>query len=455
MSSVSSSATGSPGTSASLFVEDLSRLLPELERQSGPLQSSRRPPRSTTDAPAPAQNGTHDKLAAVRVRHERGRPSRAGRPSRPRQSGKSRDRPGSTPNSARPDPAGDGRAGRRSASRPSDRQGTTAPGSSSRSRFRIVHRDPRVEPSGKPQTTAANFASNASQGGPTNMNDHEEPSSEPTMPLERVPLGTGAPPDHDAVGTTPPAKPRADESKRLLADRTTGWVTAGVLACAVVGLSVALATTSSSPTAAFRNGVTAPGRRSAVAPTPGRSYSGGGPFAGRFGPGAGGVSGTVDSVSASKFTMTTSTGRSSPWTSSPPRPIARGRARPLPSAVTHGAHVIVVGSTSGPTIKATQVVVLPAGGGYFGFPGRRGRCDLEDPTPGRARHPRSRQVTGGAGPSRRPAAEHPSQTGRSVTRDASRGNARRHPDRTVLVGCRRHVPRKLHPIQPARKLKRT
>jgi len=200
------------------------------------------------------------------------------------------------------------------------------------------------------------------------MNDHEEPSSEPTMPLERVPQGAGAPPDHDPVVATPPVGPRADRSKRLLANRTTGWVAAGVLACAVVGLSVALATTSSSPTAPFRNGVTAPGRFGGV-PTPGRSYFGGGPFAGRFGPGAGAVSGTVDSVSALRFTMTTNTGRKLTVDEQSSTTYRTRTGSASASAVTHGARVVVVGSTSGSTLKAKQVVVLPAGGGYIGFPG--------------------------------------------------------------------------------------
>jgi hypothetical protein len=79
---------------ASLFVEDVSRLLPEPKRQSGPLQGPRRPPRSTTDAPAPAQDGTHDKpqqftsATGESDRHGRGRPSRQ------RQFGNSRGPPG-------------------------------------------------------------------------------------------------------------------------------------------------------------------------------------------------------------------------------------------------------------------------------------------------------------------------------------------------------------------------
>jgi hypothetical protein len=37
--------------------------------------------------------------------------------------------------------------------------------------------------------------------------------------------------------------------------------------------------------------------------------------------------------------------------------------------VTTGARVLVLGSTNGSTITATQVIVLPTGGGTFGFPG--------------------------------------------------------------------------------------
>jgi hypothetical protein len=200
------------------------------------------------------------------------------------------------------------------------------------------------------------------------MSDHEERSSELNMPLEGAPRGAGAPPDHDAVGATLPGGPHADRSKRLLTNRTTGWVVAGVLACAVVGLSVALATTSSSPTTAFRVGVTAPGRFGGV-PTPGRSYYGGGPFAGRFGPGAGAVTGTVDSVSASQFTMTTSTGRKLTVDERSSTIYRSGTGSASASAVTHGDHVIVIGSTSGSTIKATQIVVFSAAGDYFGFTG--------------------------------------------------------------------------------------
>ena len=84
------------------------------------------------------------------------------------------------------------------------------------------------------------------------MNEHGQPSPEPTMPLEQIPQGAGPQPGSKVVEPTPPNGSGTRRSERLLANRATGWVVAGVLAGAVVGLSVALVTTSSSPTAPFR-----------------------------------------------------------------------------------------------------------------------------------------------------------------------------------------------------------
>ena len=71
------------------------------------------------------------------------------------------------------------------------REEMTTRGSSSRSRFRIVHRDPRGSHQGNHRQRRQTLRVTRPQGGPTNMNDHEEPSSEPTMPLERIPHGAG------------------------------------------------------------------------------------------------------------------------------------------------------------------------------------------------------------------------------------------------------------------------
>jgi hypothetical protein len=140
---------------------------------------------------------------------------------------------------------------------------------------------------------------------------------------------------------------------------------AGVLACTVVGLSVALASTPS-PATRFPAGVVVPGRVGATAPS-GFPF-GSGSFGGRSGPGRQAVTGTVGSVSASKFTMATPIGET--WTvdEQSSTTYRKGAAPASAAAVTHGADVLVFGVSSGSTIKAREVVVLPVNGGSFGFP---------------------------------------------------------------------------------------
>jgi hypothetical protein len=70
----------------------------------------------------------------------------------------------------------------------------------------------------------------------------------------------------------------------------------------------------------------------------------------RSGPAAGGTVGTVGSVSTSSFTVSTSAGQKVTvhWASA--------------STVTNGRRVLVLGTTNGTTITATQVIVQPPGG---------------------------------------------------------------------------------------------
>jgi hypothetical protein len=131
------------------------------------------------------------------------------------------------------------------------------------------------------------------------------------------------------------------------------------LACAVVGLAVALTTTSST-TILVPAGVTTPGRIGPI--SPGRYRFGPGPFAGA-------AVGTVDSVSASKFTMTTNTGQKLTVDEQSSTTYRKGTNSALANAVTRDARVLVLGSRSGSTIKAAQVVVSPSGAGFFVFPG--------------------------------------------------------------------------------------
>ena len=135
------------------------------------------------------------------------------------------------------------------------------------------------------------------------MNEHEEPTPGPTAPPDQPGHEGGGQPGRRAPDPVAPGEIGPGGPRRLLASRATGWAVAGVLACAVVGLSVALASTSSTPVARISIGATVPGRFGPV--LPGRFNAGSAPFGGRLGYGERGAVGTVDHVSATRFTMTT------------------------------------------------------------------------------------------------------------------------------------------------------
>jgi hypothetical protein len=83
----------------------------------------------------------------------------------------------------------------------------------------------------------------------------------------------------------------------------------------------------------------------------------------RSGPAAGGVVGTVSSVSTSGFTVSTSAGQKATVKTASTTTYRRGTSSTSASAVHKGESVLALGTTSGTTITATQVVVQPAGGG--------------------------------------------------------------------------------------------
>jgi hypothetical protein len=87
----------------------------------------------------------------------------------------------------------------------------------------------------------------------------------------------------------------------------------------------------------------------------------------RSGPAAGGVVGTVGSVSTSSFTVSTSTGQKVTVKKASSTTYRKGTSSTSASAVTRGKRVLVLGTTNGTTITATQVVVGPATGGSTTF----------------------------------------------------------------------------------------
>jgi hypothetical protein len=82
----------------------------------------------------------------------------------------------------------------------------------------------------------------------------------------------------------------------------------------------------------------------------------------RSGPAAGGVVGTVSSVSTSSFTVSTSAGQKVTVKKTSSTTYRKRTRSTSASAVTRGKPVLVLGTTNGTTITATQVVVQPARG---------------------------------------------------------------------------------------------
>ena len=191
--------------------------------------------------------------------------------------------------------------------------------------------------------------SSATSGAPVTASS----GSGPTPPLLPVPS-----PDQPTQATTDKQAHRPTRARRLLADRKTGSVAAAALMCVAIGLAGCAGSSSpsaSAPSAPATTGHTAP--PSGIAAGPGSS---GGSNA-RSGPAAGGAVGTVSSVSASGFTLSTSAGQNVTVNATSSTTYQKGTGSASASAITNGAPVLVLGTTSGTTITATQVVVQPAG----------------------------------------------------------------------------------------------
>jgi hypothetical protein len=188
------------------------------------------------------------------------------------------------------------------------------------------------------------------------MNEYDPASPGGTLPP------SVSSPDSPAPGTVP-GQARRPWLRRLLSNRKGRWIVAAcaVLVCAMIGVSVGLATSSPSATAASSSatsGQAGPGRGAA-----GGLGSGGAGSNARSGPAAGGSSGTVDGVSTSGFTLTTSAGQKVTVNEASSTTYQNGTNSTSASAITTGESVLVLGTTNGTTITATQVTVQPAGGG--------------------------------------------------------------------------------------------
>jgi hypothetical protein len=141
--------------------------------------------------------------------------------------------------------------------------------------------------------------------------------------------------------------------------KLTRSIVVGVAAIAVGGGSYGIVSATSSSPAAASSSLSATSSSPAGGPA-----SGGGGSNARSGPAAGGSAGTVSSLSASGFTLTTSAGQKVTVKEASSTTYDKGTSPASASAITTGEPVLVLGTTSSTTITATQVTVEPAGNPY-------------------------------------------------------------------------------------------
>lgn len=79
----------------------------------------------------------------------------------------------------------------------------------------------------------------------------------------------------------------------------------------------------------------------------------------RSGPAAGGASGTVASAPTSSFTLMTSAGQKVTIDEMSTTRYRKGKSSTSPSVIKEGEGVLVLGTTNGATITASQIIVQP------------------------------------------------------------------------------------------------
>ena len=131
-----------------------------------------------------------------------------------------------------------------------------------------------------------------------------------------------------------------------------GFIVAAALMASITGLLVGLGASSASASQPV------PAGRSA-----GHLGSAGGGSNARSGPAAGGSTGTVGNVAKSSFILTTSAGQEVTVDEQSSTKYEKGTNSASKSAITKGEHILVLGTVSSTTIKATQVLVQTTGGG--------------------------------------------------------------------------------------------
>jgi hypothetical protein len=184
--------------------------------------------------------------------------------------------------------------------------------------------------------------------------------SEPSVTRSSGAVGAApaSPPASSSDWSTLAKQTRRPKERRWPSNRRIGLIAAAAPMCAVIGLSAGCATsppaTAASPSATPEH------------PGPGRGAAGGSNA--RSGPAAGGSVGTVSSLSTSSFTMSTSADQKVTVNEASSTKYQKGTTSTSASSIKTGGSVLVLGTTSGTTITATQVIVQPSAGGSAASP---------------------------------------------------------------------------------------
>jgi hypothetical protein len=139
----------------------------------------------------------------------------------------------------------------------------------------------------------------------------------------------------------------------MLSRRLTTYVAIGTSAIAVAAGAYGIASASSSSSPAVPG--TTPTAIAKSTPTANAGSNA------RSGPATGGTLGTVSSVSKSSLTLTTAAGQRVTVGKTASTSYRKGTSSAAASAVTKGDRVLVLGTTSGTSITATQVIVQTTG----------------------------------------------------------------------------------------------
>ena len=199
---------------------------------------------------------------------------------------------------------------------------------------------------------------------PDNDRETLPPDPDPTKPslpttLEGLQGGTSPSPLRSAsssnwpISATMAVQRSRPRMQGHLSRMRRGLIVAAALIGSLTGLVVGVGASSSA-------GAT---QSVAASNSPGHLGSGGQGSNARSGPAAGGSSGTVGNVAKSSFTLTTSAGQEVTVDESSSTKYDKGTSPTSKSAVAKGDHVLVLGTVSSTTIKATQVIVQTTGNG--------------------------------------------------------------------------------------------